>query len=432
MIPFDSRRAPSPSAVLPFYAVAAIVLLVTTVLMLVSYTSFTGHFFQPHILAITHLAALGWGTMLIFGASHQLLPVVMEVHLFSERLAKGCFWLLLPGVALLAGSFWSFRIGWTMEVGALLVLTAVVLYVVNVYRTASQNKHWTITAECIVTASWWLLATAILGTLLVFNLRYAFFPREHLYYLKIHAHLGMAGWFLLLIMGVASRLIPMFLLSHHEAGKPVKVAYYCVNIALIAFVVMAFFFHTERYWPLCALTALVGVVFYGKFVREAYKGAMRKKLDPPMKITMAAVGLLIVPFILLAVLALTGRRVDPTTTAFSLTYGISILGGFVTAMILGQTFKTLPFIVWMHRYKQLIGKMKTPLPRELYREKWVTAQFYIYLLGYFALLAGVASRTPWIILVGCTGLLITALCYNINVFVTISHRVKGAPENAKN
>jgi hypothetical protein len=72
------------------------------------------------------------------------------------------------------------------------------------------------------------------------------------------------------------------------------------------------------------------------------------------------------------------------------------------------------------------------LPRELYREKWVTAQFYTYLLGYFALLAGVAMRTPWIILVGCTGLLITALCYNINVFVTISHRVNGAPENTKN
>lgn len=369
--------------------------------------------------------------MLIFGASHQLLPVVMEVHLFSEKLAKWCFWTLLPGIILLAGSFWGFYVGWTMELGAGLILTAVVLYVINVYRTALQNKQWTITAECIVTASGWLLMTAILGTLLVFNLRYAFFPREHLYYLKIHAHLGMAGWFLLLIMGVASRLIPLFLLSHHEPGRPVKVAYYCINAALIIFVVMAFFFDTEKYWPVCAAIALVGVISYGKFVQDAYNGAMRKKLDVPMRITIMAMMLMVVPFLLLVVLALMEGRTDQTTIAFSLTYGISILGGFITAIILGQTFKTLPFIVWMHRYKKLIGKMKTPLPRELYQDRWVKYQFYTYLVGYLALLVGVASRTGWAIVIGCVGLLVTAVCYNINVFVTILHRVKEIPEGQK-
>src|SRR5699024_10573192 len=133
MIPFGTQKAPGPAVVLPYYGTAAVSFLILTVLLLLSAGHFTGHFFQPHILAITHLATLGWGTMLIFGASHQLLPVVMEVHLYSEKLAKWCYGLLLPGIILLVVSFWFFIPGWSMEVGALLILSATILYAINAY-----------------------------------------------------------------------------------------------------------------------------------------------------------------------------------------------------------------------------------------------------------------------------------------------------------
>lgn len=424
MTPFGTQRAPSPNVVLPFYITGAIAFLILTLLMLLSSSAFTGHYFQPHILTFTHLASLGWGTMVIFGASHQLLPVVMEVHLYSEKIAKWTYGLLLTGVIFLTASFWSFSIGWTMELGALLILSSVVLYTINVFGTARQNEKWSISAECIVTASIWLLLTAVLGTLLVFNLRYAYFPNDHLYYLKIHAHLGMAGWFLLMVIGVSSRLIPMFLLSHHEPGRNVKTAYYCINIALVGYVVMAFIFNTEKYWPVFAIIALIGVLAYGLFVRKAYQTAVRKKMDFPMKITMVAVMLMILPFLLLLVLACLPSLGSSEDVTFSLAYGISIFGGFITAIILGQTFKTLPFIVWMERYKKLIGKMKTPLPRELYRDRLVSYQFYTYIMGYVALIAGVILGLHWLIMLGCLGLFFTAAFYNINVFLTLRHKIR--------
>lgn len=430
MIPFGTQKAPSPSVVLPYYTTAAIAFLVLTVLMLFSAAAFTGHYFQPHILAITHLATLGWGTMIIFGASHQLLPVVMEVHLYSEKLAKWCYTLLFPGIILLVISFWNFTPGLFMEAGAIFILTAIILYAVNVYCTARQNKKWTISAECMVTSSWWLLLTVILGTLLVFNLRYAFLPNDHLYYLKIHAHLGIAGWFLLLIMGVASRLIPMFLLSHHEPGNYVKISYYCINVALFGFLIMAFLFNTEKYWPLFALLVLIAVVAYILFVRKTYKGAIRKKTDMPMTVTLVAIGLMILPFILLTVLAFLPATANGQTISLSLAYGISIFGGFVTAIIMGQTFKTLPFIVWMHRYKKLIGKMKTPLPKELYKDKWIAYQFYFYIIGIFFTIAGVLFRFLPLIIAGCAGLVLTAICYNINVFSVLTHKIKEVPAHA--
>ncbi|HLR36830.1 MAG TPA: hypothetical protein VK084_02200 [Chitinophagaceae bacterium] len=423
MIPFGTQKAPGPAVVLPYYGTAAVSFLILTVLLLLSAGHFTGHFFQPHILAITHLATLGWGTMLIFGASHQLLPVVMEVHLYSEKLAKICYWLLLPGVILLVFSFWFFWVGWTMQVGGLLVLLATILYAINAYRTAKQNKKWNLPAECMVTAAWWLVITALLGTLLVFNLRYRFFPAGDIFYLKVHAHLGIAGWFLLLIMGVGGKLIPMFLLSHKEPGIFVKVSYYGINIALLGFLIMAFVFNTLAYWPVFALIGAVSVLSYIVFVRKAYKEAARKKTELPMTITLVAIGLMILPITLLLVLALLPKG-NPEVVPLSLAYGISVFGGFITAIILGQTYKTLPFIIFMHRYKKLIGKMKTPLPKDLYKHHWVKYQFISYIVGIILTIVGVILQEELLIILGSIGLVLTAVFYNMNVFFTLTHKPK--------
>jgi len=361
MVPFGTQKAPSKYVVLPFYIAAGLAFLVLSVMLLFSAADFTGHYFHPHILAITHTATLGWVTMIIFGASYQLLPVVIEVQLYSEKLAKWSFGLLLPGVILLVIAFWKYRLGLLMEAGASIIVLATILYSINVYKTATQNKNLNITAELIVTASFWLVITAIFGLLLAINLRHPFFPREHLYYLKMHAHLGMVGWFLMLIMGVGSKLIPLFLLSDHEPGNYVKVSYYCVNIAVLGLLVMGFFFNTLKYWPVAAVLVLVAAVCYAVFARRTYKEAARKRTDQPMTLTLIALGMMFLPFLLLAVLAFM-KDSNPLLPSISIAYGISAIGGFVTAMILGLNFKTLPFLVWMNRYRKLRGKVKIPLP----------------------------------------------------------------------
>lgn len=48
-------------AVVPFYVYAGLAFLVATVLLFSGAGEFSGHYFQPHILAITHTMALGWG-----------------------------------------------------------------------------------------------------------------------------------------------------------------------------------------------------------------------------------------------------------------------------------------------------------------------------------------------------------------------------------
>ena len=47
-----------------------------------------GHYYQPHILALTHTLTLGWITLTILGASYQLIPILLERPVWSERLGR--------------------------------------------------------------------------------------------------------------------------------------------------------------------------------------------------------------------------------------------------------------------------------------------------------------------------------------------------------
>src|SRR4029450_2991529 len=48
----------------------------------------SGHYYHPQVLALTHTITLGWITMAIMGAPYQLVPVVLERPIWSERIAR--------------------------------------------------------------------------------------------------------------------------------------------------------------------------------------------------------------------------------------------------------------------------------------------------------------------------------------------------------
>jgi len=109
-----SQNAPSPLVVVPHYIFGGVTLLFVTILLILNPSAFTQHYFNPTLLAITHLLALGWMSMIIFGALYQLIPVILEVKLFSEKLAFYSFALMGTGIILLAYSFWHFSFGSAM------------------------------------------------------------------------------------------------------------------------------------------------------------------------------------------------------------------------------------------------------------------------------------------------------------------------------
>jgi len=80
----------------------------------------------------------------------------------------------------------------------------------------------------------------------------------------------------------------------------------------------------------------------------------------------------------------------------------------------------------LNKYKNLVGKTKTPLPRELYSERIATTQFYLYLLFIITIPMGLLINNNVIVKVGSYALLVVSILYNVNVLKIIFHKVKNS------
>ncbi len=323
MFPASSHTT-SYKIVLPFYLYAAASFLAAALLLFLSAADFKGHFFQPHILAITHIIALGWGTMIILGASHQLVPVIIEGKLYSEKLAYISFVLAAIGIPLLVYGFYIFDMGSPAKWGGRLIVLSILAFLINIGVSISKSKTESIHAVFVFTATLWLFLTVALGLAQVYNFTVIILPKSSLYYLAMHAHAGIIGWFLLLIIGVGSRLIPMFLISKYSNKFLLKCIYVLINTALLGFVALYLYAKTEALFfiPVLLLFAAVILIIYYCF--SAYNQRIRRKVVEQMKLSLLSVFMLILPIVFLVVIIAVLMLPSGQNFKLILTYGFLV------------------------------------------------------------------------------------------------------------
>jgi len=422
----NTNNSPHWSVVVPHFIFGAICLLLLSVLIILADTNLLAEYFNAKIIAITHMAVLGWATMIVFGALYQLIPVVFETSLYSEKLAKITFLASAISVLFLTYSFWIGAFSSLLVYASVCMFISLLLFVLNVVLTYKKSAIKNIKSIFIITAIFWLGFTEFLGTLVAFNFKFNFLPEIHLHYLKIHATIGLIGWFLMLIIGVGSTLIPMFLVSHELQEHKLVKTYYLINAGLLGLLFNWFLLNIEVITMLSSLLIVVGILFFISFIFDSYKKRLRKKLDIGMKYSMLSIAIPFAPILVVGFLFFSFNIETELLFRITTFYGFSIIFGFITTLILGQTYKTLPFIIWLHKYQKLVGKMKTPLPRELYSEKIAIVQFFTYLLFLVSILLGLVFNSILAIRIGSFSLLLVAILYNINIIKIITHKVKSA------
>lgn len=407
--------------VVPFYVYAGLAFLVATVMLFSGSGEFSGHYFQPHILAITHTMALGWGTMIILGAGHQLIPVLIEGELYSVKLAYLSYVFTAIGIALLVYAFYIFDMGWPAKYGALLINAGVIVFFVNVLMSVIKSKKENIQTIFMLTAAGWLVFTTLIGGLLICNFTENLLPEGSLHYLSLHAHIGIVGWFLLLVIGVGSRLIPMFLISKYENQKMLWGIYGLINGGLIVFIFIFLKAVTLVLYVIPVVCIATAIVLFGIYCRKSYRVRIRKQLDEEMKVSLLAVVMMVLPlvFLIAVIVMLISLSAD---VKMVLAYGFTIFFGWLTAIILGMTFKTLPFIIWNKVYHARAGTGSTPSPKELFSSKVFNIMAVCFIIGFvgfaggIVLTNGLATKLGSLLLLGC------AVLYNVNVFKLLLHK----------
>ncbi|HWK58557.1 MAG TPA: hypothetical protein VNQ80_14535 [Parapedobacter sp.] len=416
------QKTTNYKVVLPFYSYASLGFLLGTILLLFSTEAVGAHYFNPKTLAITHTMALAWGTMIIFGASHQLLPVLVEGKLDSDRLAYLTFGFSAVGIPLLVYGFYVFDMGWPMQIGAVLVNIGVICYLANVLGSSFKSKHRNVHAWYVITATLWLFATTFFGLLLVLNFRTPILSRNSVDYLSIHAHLGIVGWFVFMVVGVGSRLIPMFLISKYTNDGILWLVFALLNIALISFMVLYLMAVPTMLFYIPVIMGLTAILLFGRHCYKAYQGRIRKSVDQQVKTSLISVVQMLLPFVAL-ILALTFLP-QGQFPRIAMIYGFCIFFGWITAIILGMTFKTMPFIIWNKVYHNKAHKGKTPAPKEIFNDRVYRIMWYSYLVGFIIFILGIIILNQLILKTGALALLIAAILYVYNVAVTAGHKAK--------
>ena len=167
-----------------------------------------------------HLILLGFVTMAMIGATHRLLPMVLNAELYSPRLARIVMVALPAGFVMLIGGFITSSLRLELAIGGLLVLS-VGLYAYNLLRTWLSSGHpGNAASDHLMIATFFLVLMMILGVLVGAN----YFPQSPMLpfgslHLAAYTHMALIGFILQTVLGGLSYGVPEILATSRIASR---------------------------------------------------------------------------------------------------------------------------------------------------------------------------------------------------------------------
>ncbi len=235
--------------------------------------------------------------------------------------------------------------------------------------------------------------------------------------------IGLVGWFLMLVIGVAATLMPMFLIVHKIREDYLKWGFYLINAGVIIIFTITFINQVPEFIRVVAyLMILSGLVLFLLFNYDVFSHRMRKKLDIGMKLSAIALVLLLLSVISFVLVYFGNNVLGLGVGRIEIIAGILLVYGFFTGLILGQTYKTLPFIIWLFHYQKLVGKQKTPLPADLYSDRLATIHMYSFVISLLLFMAGLLFTVKLLLMLAAVAMVFTSIVYGINVYRMIFHK----------
>lgn len=374
--------------------------------------------YNQYVISVTHLFVLGFICTIVMGAMYQLVPVALETRLHSERLARWQYVAHTAGFAGMVWMFWKWDMKQVGHFGSLVAL-GTGWFVYNLARTLRTIPRWNVIAAGIASSLVWLSLTVFAGLYLAASKCWNFSPFDPIAAMHAHAHLGVVGVFVLLIMTVSFKLVPMFALSEIQSARRAGSAIALVNAGLAGAIVSIL-----CQWPVKLFFGAViaaGLAIYGLELAAILRARKRRSLDWGLKSFLTAVGLLGPLAVIGIVLAWPGLPVNAFTSQLENVYGFVGIVGMVGFAILGMLCKIVPFLVWYHSYSRHIGSAKVPSLSEMSVPGLQAAGYFTFLTGLVALSAAVLLGSEFGVRTSCILLAASLALFAGNFAVVLSH-----------
>lgn len=406
------EQAPPFSLPLRFFLTAPLFLLAAAILIVWAPEALASRW-TPQALALTHALTLGFLAMVMLGALMQMLPVVAGSPLPTSRFVAGFSHVLLTlgTVALMTG----FLAAEPVAFGAAIVLLGGGFTLFLVAAAISLTR-----AVASVTVSSLRLALLCLGFTMLSGLVLALlradwgFPPPVVTTAAAHAAFGLLGWVLLLVIGVAYQVVPMFQIT---PPYPPRLSRWLTRSLFTLLLLHAIGPHLPQRALQLVDAGLAGGILLFAVATLILQSRRRRKL-PDVTLDFWRLGM---ASLIACVLVWLVAQFWPTLAnshVYPLLLGVLFLGGFAVSVVNGMLYKIVPFLAWFHLQAQLQAHAGSiPTMRDMIAERWTRWQFRLHLLA-CVLLVAATGWTQWAIAAGIA-LALSALLLWLNLLSAV-------------
>jgi hypothetical protein len=327
----------------------------------------------------------------------------------------------------------------------------VVLFAYNIARTLLRVPKWNVVAGAVASALGWI-CLAILAGLCLSAAKITFDPDatptglaveiteaiarqvrrfDPLNAMHAHAHLGAVGFFVMLIVGISYKLIPMFTLSEVQSKRRAVASIVLLNVGLAGSFGSILL---RSVWKVgFALMICAALAIYGWELIAILRARKRGPLDWGIKYFLTAVSLLAPVSLLGVVLSWPGLPMTAFTGQLENIYGFAGLIGVISFAIMGMLYKIIPFLIWFGTYSKHIGRMKVPALAEMYSTRWQTFGYWTFLAGLLVTIIGTLAANAVVIRggSGLIGLSVASLLINAGRIMRHYFRPQLVPFNVQ-
>ncbi|HQT32249.1 MAG TPA: hypothetical protein PLE48_12725 [Thiobacillus sp.] len=384
------EQAPPFALPLRFFLTAPLFLLAAAGLIAFSPETLASRW-TPQALALTHALTLGFLSMTMLGALLQLLPVVAGTPLRAPRRVA---W--LSHIALTAGSLalmTGFLTAAPVAFGVGIVLLGSGLAVFLAAAAISLMR-----AVTSATVNGMRLAAISLGITLLLGVALALqrtggraLPAVDAM-LAAHVSFGLLGWVLLLVIGVAYQVVPMFQIT---PPYPPRLSRWLIGTAFVLLLLRA----AVPLLPEPARTAatlltgigLAAMILTFALVTLRLQSRRRRKL-PDVTLDFWRVGMLSLIACVAVWLTAQFSPAWADSNRYPLLLGVLFIGGFAVSVVSGMLYKIVPFLAWFHLQAQLQARAGSiPTMRDMIAGRWARMQYRLHL----AACALLVAATGW-------------------------------------
>ena len=268
-----------------------------------------------------------------------------------------------------------------------------------------------------------LLATAVFGMLLAINKSRTILPGNHLQDVYAHAHVGLVGWALLMLIAVGSRMIPMYLPAKPAKGWVLWVPVTLVQVGVWSFAAAWMYAPELARWAGVCMAAGVAAFLLqmaGLFRRRVPAAKAMKRPDYGMLLSMQA----LIYLLLSTGLGLYLLFAERLNLGGVMVYGTFVLLGLFGQIILGVEMRLIPMFAWIQAWTRSDFKELPTSPHEMPLRPAQLLALVLWTAGVPTLAYGLAEAHHTIVSIGAWILIAGSLCAAIGTAVILRHALK--------